>query len=414
MSLLSSRLASPVVAISDKMLRGYHHSVRMVRSLIAAELCPNCFEKFSLRQSKFRCEAEARLCPRGQDPISEKHWGDREFKGRVIEPKNRLYAASAECDHCHRRSRRRICPKCHADLPPGFGSTPNVTIAVIGAPDAGKTHYIAVLVDRLSKQVAPALRMAFFSADEATTLRYRQEIYETLFEKRQKLRKTASGAANVQVRKPLVYVLRKNGSGVFGDWAARSVTLSFFDSAGEDFNREDQTSAYAKHVIHCDGLILLIDPIQMPKARTKMARPPQLPASPLPAADILQSVTRLMVRGRGLGDTATVRVPLAVAATKFDAVKDQFPREHRVHQVPAAGQFRADDAQTVSTEVESQLLEWDQGELVAFVNARFAERHFFALSALGTSPDAHNMVAEIKPHRVEDALVWLLSRKGVL
>ncbi|MBA4232480.1 MAG: hypothetical protein C0465_17925 [Ralstonia sp.] len=286
---------------------------------------------------------------------------------------------------------------------------------MIGAPDAGKTHYIAVLVDRLSKQVAPALGMSFYSADEATTTRYRHEIYETLFEKHQRLDKTATGETNIKVRKPLVYVLRKSGGGLFGDWLAKSVTLSFFDSAGEDFGAEDKTSAFAKHVIHCDGLILLIDPTQMEKVRRRMSNPPPMRSAPIPPVDILQRIARLMERRGGVGDNATIRVPLAIAATKFDAVKDQFPKDHRVRIAPeATSSFRADDAQTVSTEVETQLRDWDQGELVSFVKDRFADRHYFALSALGAAPDERNAVAEVKPHRVEDALIWLLARKGVL
>lgn len=415
--MFTQRLIWPITIASDKALRGYHHGVRLIRGLVARELCPNCFDTFSLGQAQFRCETDRVSCPHVKDDVWEGYWKERLVDGKVIVPTKStwFYSVSAPCGFCKRPSRRRICPNCHADLPRGFGSTPNITIAVIGAPDAGKSHYIAVLVHRLSTQIAPALGMSFSSADEATRNRYRDEIYKTLFDDHQRLPKTATGAVNVKVQKPLVYVLKPIGEGIFRDWFARSVTLSFFDSAGEDFGAEDKTSAFAKHVIHCDGLILLIDPTQMEKVRRKMTNPPPMPRGPIPPVDILQTIAQLMEKRGKVGDIATIRVPLAIAATKFDAVKDQFPKDHRVHAAPeATSSSRADDAQCVSTEVEAQLLDWEQGALVSFVKSRFADYHYFALSALGAAPDERDAIAEIKPHRVEDALIWLLARKGVL
>jgi len=384
----------------------------------AKERCPNCFEIFSLKDSKFRCVSSRTDCSRSVDPVSQAKWEDMSPKGKVIEfPNKRKFRRSAECTSCKRKSNRRICPNCHSDLPPGFGAISNMTLAIVGAPASGKTHYIAALVNKLAKDIAPGFEMTFFAADEETTNRYRREYFKPLFEDHQLIEKTLSGAANTSVRKPLVYVLRNGGGGLFGDWGAKTVILSFFDSAGEDLINEQETSAYARHVIHSDAIIYLIDPLAMHAVKKKGGSgAANTTVAPI---DILTSVVRLKeTLGKSTMKLTTIRTPIAIATTKFDAVEKEYASNLRIHKKPTHyPDYKPEDAQTVSSEVESQIIKWDEAAFVNFVKTRFSDFHYFGVSALGQQPvetGGVETVSDVEPHRVEDPLLWLLNEKGII
>lgn len=55
--------------------------------------------------------------------------------------------------------------------------------------------------------------------------------------------------------------------GLFGERPQHSV-LSFFDTAGEDFNSRESVELNTRYLTNADGIILLLDPLQMPAPGT--------------------------------------------------------------------------------------------------------------------------------------------------
>ncbi|MCZ9345397.1 hypothetical protein NGM37_47425, partial [Streptomyces sp. TRM76130] len=72
----------------------------------------------------------------------------------------------------------------------------------------------------------------------------------------------------------------------------------------------------------------------------------------------------------------------------------------------------------VHEEMRSLLADWDSGTLLRRLELDFAEVSLFGLSALGAPPPADAPADAPKsgprPVRVEDPLLWLLSRQGLL
>jgi hypothetical protein len=67
-------------------------------------------------------------------------------------------------------------------------------------------------------------------------------------------------------RRPLVFrlTLRRKR---FGQIRERHTILSFFDTAGEDLTTTENVELNVRYLSSADGIILLLDPLQMPGAR---------------------------------------------------------------------------------------------------------------------------------------------------
>jgi hypothetical protein len=65
--------------------------------------------------------------------------------------------------------------------------------------------------------------------------------------------------------------------------------------------------------------------------------------------------------------------------------------------------------------VRALLAEWQAGMIDRYLSQNYTDYAFFALSALGGMPDADRVgPGGIRPYRVEDPLLWLLYRFGML
>src|SRR6185295_19622207 len=117
-------------------------------------VCPYCFEKYSARQVAFRCiNPNASRCA----PEEDRALGDYQRLltppklQRVFSPANGWLRSSSEATcSCGMKTTKLVCPNCHNDLPSQFGTTDSFTIALIGAKEAGKSHFVAVLIHELS------------------------------------------------------------------------------------------------------------------------------------------------------------------------------------------------------------------------------------------------------------------------
>lgn len=379
------------------------------------EICPYCFEPFRLRETPFRCTTPPSRCKPERDEVRHREWGDGTPMGRVLPADGKLVMQIA-CTECGQVSRKRLCPHCHMELPHTMGRFRNLIFAVIGAKDAGKSHFLAVLIDQLRKHVGPALNILLEPLNDQTIQRYREDFYEPIFRRGTVIRNTVSALADRRVQMPLVYSLTLSGDDLFGRRRIRGVvTLVFFDTAGEDLDNEDTMSTVNKYIYRSDGIILLLDPLQLPRVRDRLDGSVALPEINTETTYIVSRTTKLILTGRELAADAMVPTPLAVAFSKFDAVESLVDPQFQLNADPdhLDGYDQADFA-AVNAEMQSLLVEWNDRTLQHQVETRYQRFGFFGLSALGCNPHGDQKIPRVLPRRVEDPFLWLLHQHRLI
>lgn len=378
------------------------------------ELCPFCFEYFLLRETPFRCTSPMARCAPAPDPVLEKHWEDRRPMGKVL-PAQKSFVRSIRCTSCGHECKKRLCPTCHSDLPHTTGDLKNYIFAVIGAKEAGKSHYLAVLIDQI-KKLGGSFNMLLETMNDDTINRYRKGFYDPVFKDGRIIQATVSALADRKVQRPLVYSLSMMGKNLFGKEVIRdAVVLVFFDTAGEDLNDEDVMSIVNKYIYRSQGIILLIDPLQLPTVRSRLAGSAPLPGVNTETEDIVNRTTRLVQGGLNLKATDQIPIPLAVAFSKFDAVKPLLGEQAQLnHASRHNGGFDELDFQAVQGEVLSLLEDWGEQDMANQVRKRYAKSGFFGLSALGCNPHGNKQIPRVQPRRVEDPFLWLLAENRLI
>lgn len=387
----------------------------MFRPLFQKEICPYCFEPYKLAETPFRCTSPGARCAPEVDAVRAKAWEDSVPMGRVLPPNGKRQDES-RCPTCSQMSRKRICPQCHMDLPHTTGKCRNLIFAVIGAKETGKSHYLAVLIEQIRKHIGPALGMLLEPLDDHTIRRYRQDFYEPIYRNGVVIRATQSALVDRKVQLPLAYTLTFTGKDLFGRRIIKGVvTLVFFDTAGEDLDSRNTMGTVNKYIYRADGVILLLDPLQLRVVRDRLSSTISLPRENTETSTILGLTTELIRLGRRLDHQAPISTPLAIAFSKFDAVESLVDPQMQLSAEPnhRAGYDLA-DFHAVSSEMESLLEDWDGSVIPQQAKTHFEKYGFFGLTALGCNPHGDQKIPRVLPRRVEDPFLWLLHCHGLI
>lgn len=387
---------------------------------MAARLaCPYCYETFTAREIDFRCSTRlsrnGRQCTPERDPVLAERMGKRGELGPVFSTGDGRHPRAA-CPRCGDESTYRICPVCHSTLPVQFGKLEHKLIAMVGAKASGKTVYMTVLLHELMNRVGARLGASLMASDDATMQRFDSEYQETLYRKGQLPSGTRRAGAGDNRVDPLVFRFGLGRGRFYGSRPRHSV-LSFFDTAGENFNSRESIELNTRYLAHADGIILILDPLQMPGARA-LARP----GTVLPGSDgvdapgnALNRVTNMLLAQRKGGGTGLITTPIAVVFAKLDALWDTLDAGSPLRAHPPAGdRFDTGDSLDVHEEVRRLLKEWEGVPIDQNLEHNYRRYRYFGVSALGNSPTADTRVAPtgIQPYRVTDPLLWLLSEFG--
>jgi hypothetical protein len=401
-------------------------------------VCPYCFEKGSLDAVAFRCDSDPRWCPQTPDAVLESFWN------RPSTPMGRAFPANDEefkrarrfggflreamCPMCTRPTRNRICPICHEKLNPYTGDCHTLVIGVIGAKEAGKSHYITSLIHELRSTGADYLKRRLRAANDHTMHRFDREFYGYVFGRRQTIPATVSARVNREVRMPLTYYLRLMGTKWWGrilrrfgvrvndDAVLRDITLSFFDTAGEDLNAEDTMRIENRYIYNSHGLVLLLDPLQLPPVRERLQGRIPLPAQNAETRDIIHRTANLICAACGIpkGD-GRIPVPIALAFSKSDAIASLIPKDHPALSSPYyENRYDLRQHAVVQEAAANLLSEWGAGDLLDALKADFSTYGLFFVSSLGCTPDNTGRIPNLQPHRVLDPFLWLLAKNRVI
>lgn len=385
-------------------------------------ICPYCFEAFQSKALAFRCTAidPGRCAPEADEPLQayQRQAAPLILPRVFTPPAGRSDPSSAPC-RCGHVSIKTVCPKCHNDLSREYAASGNMVVAMIGAKETGKSHYMAVLIHELQNRVGAQFKSSLTSLDDRTLRRYDRDFSRHLYGRSEIIEVTQSASHNDALRYPMLFkmTLPARRRWFFSRPSATAVSLAFFDTAGEDLENLDAASLSvdARYVARAAALIVLIDPLQFPAVRKEIGESRPLPAINGDPVDVLVKVDRLIRETHGLGVAERIATPIAIVLSKVDAVRDLFDNASPVRRASRHdGFFHLEDCEQMHDNIEAHLMRWCPG-LVRFTQDNFSRYCFFGVSALGGSPDESGRITRgVLPFRVEDPFLWILHQFGLM
>jgi len=379
--------------------------------------CPYCFEEVARAQIAFRCLGAVRGRGPGCAPVLDDKLAEYtgSTAGASLPP---VFAAPgtrgrAACPACRRPTGRRVCPECHNALPPAYCDSPGRIVALVGAKNAGKSTYIAVLLHELMNRVGSELDASLVACDDRTIDRYRRDFAGPLYDRRLLLPTTPSAAT--APREPMVFLLSRTRESRWRPTRTDGLALVLFDTAGEDLRSRDVRDLHLRYLEAADAIVFLVDPLELAGARGAI-HPSELTPDGGDPIDIIARVTESLRQRHGLRPGDRLPIPVAVALTKIDALIPAMERQSALHRTRGhPGRLDLDDREAVHEQIRALLHDWQAAPLDRYLAQQYAEYGLFGVSALGAMPhDGHVGTGGIRPHRVEDPLLWLLHRFGLL
>jgi hypothetical protein len=394
--------------------------------------CPYCYEDISRRPPWFRCTGQLSAAGQRCAPSPDPALRDRTGFGGALPPAFAALrgGAAAECPQCGGPTSVAVCPVCHSRLPVHFRQVGSHLIVPVGAKEAGKTVFMTVLVHELEHRAGEQLNAAIGGADDFTRHQFPGE-YEGPLYREGRLPAPTPRAAGATNRPPFVFGFATGRSrsrllaaararaGLRGQPDPRRALLSFLDSAGEDLRTQQSMEDNVRCLGAADGILLLLDPLQLPTAR-EMAEPgTRLPVQghgddPL---TVLQNLTGILQAGRSEATGQLIDRPLAIVFTKMDTLLPSLPESSPLRRPPPrAPYFDEQDSLAVHSQISALLDRWHGSKVDRAARLNFRTYRYFGVSALGETPTGDNRVSArgVRPYRVTDPLLWLLGQFGVI
>ncbi len=357
--------------------------------------------------------------------------------------------ADAICDYDGKVSTMRVCPNCHNPLPIHYGKNPVKFISVIGISGAGKTVYLSQLVRNIVMSSAKVGLTAFVTSNST-----RQFLKENPVQMNFPLPGSTQPENFVQ---PLFYDLasaRQDGSKQIN-------TMVLYDIAGENCTDAAKMASFGNFVRHSDGIILLLDPKQLPfvnndgygdieqvtavldtlyltitGSRTEKSRIPLAVCIPKadkpsiqqmftynPSEDVVWYQPPTPEKKHFWGKKPTpppmqCKQDLNVQQLMMEDVKNLVHPQTRLP-VPV---FYATDYNAISRKLERMVAKYVP-QLGGLLQSSYQSFNFFAFSALGCDvverEDDNGLklsypVSAISPKRIEEPLFWLFCQFGYI
>ena len=394
---------------------------------MATVACPYCYNRISQARLAFLCKGRGvpgnpTRCTRNRDEARALHTGVQDPMLPVFPApgRNPLGGRTADCPNCKGPTSTRACPVCHTPLSATFAESKSPLIGMVGGKGAGKTVYTAVLHHQLRTEVRRRFNadIRLVGGQQGGTGSARQWLEaneEQLFEDLKLFPGTTEARGGI--RAPVVIEWRQPRMRLGVQETFDTTVLSFYDTAGEDLTSIDKVRDQA-YLGVSDGLVLLLDPWQLPGAAERIDVPQSKITGAAPPLEVLGSITDMLRHAHGVKARKKIPAPLAVVFAKMDAFYPMLGPNHSLMR-PAKTETGYDDAIGLDTHehVRALLHQFGADDVDALLMHNYKTFRYFAVSALGDAPDyARDVVNDrgVRPFRVEEPLLWLLHRFRVL
>jgi hypothetical protein len=388
-------------------------------------VCPYCFVKFGPDEVHFRMSKPGGNFQAAVDK-EYNNWCDKyklfdylgEMKNPWIGPnhadiKNKKYTKDGLLieitDPLGNTTSERLCKECHNVLPHTAGRTPIIIISVIGTTSCGKSVYLSSLINQLLNHDTASN----FGASAMPVSQEIDHIYKTNYHSPIFLQNKMLQATDLDLQFPLIFTLD------FKDKSKQSITLCFFDVAGENVVKKSALDTVARNIQNSDALLFLVDPSKLESIRAKMALlndDIDLTVQEKTPSDVILALYENFIAKE---DNLATNKPTAVVLTKSDMLQtlvdengSYIKKNSNVFKdVIHKNYFNETEYQNINGEIRQFVEKVDKNFASRFENY-FSNRGYFAVSALGTNPQDLNGV--VTPKRVDEPLLWILHQKGII
>ena len=384
-------------------------------------VCPFCFQRIDPSRLWFQCLGRGNTeCKKSVDEARNKLTKSARETYPTFPPPEKV-TGPGKCPECGGKTNLRACPECHTALPSDFADSKSPMLGLVGSKGSGKTVLMTVLVKQLKdvvgKRYDAAIRLATDNPDGHQGLSDYQANREAPLYKERVLPPTTNALAARGHAAPLLLRWQQETSRM-GRASVRSTLLSFIDTAGEDLN-DVSTTLTLQYLSVCDGLIVVLDPFALPGARARL----QLPDAAINVdddapLDVVANITEMLKVEHNIKKRKKISIPVAVVFTKIDAF---FPTLDRGNPLmtgtPAMPGYSNTDGQAVHEHMLALLRDWNAQDIDTHMRLNYADFRYFGVSALGAEPDYETKTVAaggVRPHRVEDPVLWLLSKSGTV
>jgi len=387
---------------------------------MATTVCPFCFRRIDSSRLAYQCTGSGNIeCKKEEDEARRRLTGSQlETFPTFLPPPGR--GASTNCPTCGGPAKRRACPECHTALPIDFVDSTSPMIGLVGAKGSGKTVLMTVLVKQLREVVGlrfgADIRIATDNPDGHQGLTDYQASREIPLYSRGTL-PTGTAQQGTPARQhttPVVLRWRQESARLMRGQALRSTVLSFVDTAGEDLN--DLGTAFTlKYLSVCDALMITLDPFALPGARARLRLPSEaVQVGDDVPLDVVSRITELLRTEHGVKTRKKIKLPVALVFTKIDAFYAGLDRYNPIMaQPPGLPAYQDADGRTVHEHMLALMRDWNATDIDTHMRLNYSDYRYFGVSALGAEPDYREYAVApggVQPHRVEDPVLWLLSK----
>ncbi len=391
---------------------------------MATTACPFCFRRIDSSRLAYQCAGRGNVeCKKSEDEARVKLTGNRLETYPTFLPEAKPGRnVSPNCPTCGGPARRRACPECHTALPIDFVDSKSPMIGLVGAKGSGKTVLMTVLVKQLREVVGlrfgADIRIATDNPDGHRGLSDYQASREIPLYSNRMLPGETETQAKRQRATPIVLRWRQETARLMGGQGLQSTVLSFVDTAGEDLN-ELETAFTLQYLSVCDALMITLDPFALPGARARLNLPEQaIQVGDDVPLDVVSRITELLRTEHKVKTKKRIKIPVAIVFTKIDAFYPNLDRYNPIMaESPALPAYQNTDGHAVHEHVLSLLHEWNAADIDTHVRLNYTDYRYFGVSALGAEPDYERgavAAGGVQPHRVEDPVLWLLSKTGTV
>jgi len=322
-------------------------------------------------------------------------------------------AHKRKCIKCKEAAKQLFCDDTKKEIPIEFLSMRSLPIALLGAKASGKSNYIGVLINEIRKKMTSPFNCSLSMAcSQESKEAYDELYYRPLY----KEGKTVFGTDAGKEVPPLIFPLR------FMDTKNRIVNmaaLTFYDTAGENLNDKGVMHKFNRYITNAHGIILLLDPLQVPNIRKNLINNgfTMLPDQNTEIYDVLSIIIDVIRGVRNI--KGQIQIPLALVFTKIDVLEqysilpeDSCLKEESDH--IKRGAFIKPDFENTNIQMQDLIDNWLDADLMGYIK-QFKQYSFFGVSSLGGNPNGTKIDSKgIRPRRVLDPLLWLLSENGYI
>jgi hypothetical protein len=369
-------------------------------------ICLSCYHRFSAARILFRC-----IMPdcTGQVPDEiyvKAHPTDEAPQGRILFPNqsglNLKVPRAVPCDVCRYVSHARICPQCHADLPYDTGRINQYNITIIGSHAIDRLQYIAALVNHLQYETGKHFGFTVRMPDDSTQQRWKQDFYQPLLIQKE----VTPPSDQLDQRSNIPLTLRLTFT---HGHRRRALNISLFETS---VAIPETTIQPDRRICFASGIILLLDPLQIPAIRQQLTATSLPPLDPEAAPqNIVEHLRYQFEQVQHLPNTQKVKIPIAFTLSKVDNLTSLLTPDSALHHPSEhAGHVDRKGLQSVHTEIENYLATWIGPHFNRFIHNNFARYNYSGVSAPGKLINSHMKVSIASPLRIEDPFLWILSQ----